>query len=176
MFLFFDPQNDQKWLHNLGIVLAVEFPNSSQIDIQEDRLAHAIRDYKAGGKPKISAEDLFIHLRFAVTAQHNGGNDAVYELRAYIAGLKMVDPLTGNITFPDNPPRLAVNGQELKDKTIEPETAQDGNEKTEIAQDGNEKKEIAQDGNEKKEIAQAGNKKNKRSKRGRDTFSLADIL
>ena len=41
----------------------------------------------------------------------------------------MVDPLTGNITFPDNPPRLADNGEELKDNTIEPETAEDDNEK-----------------------------------------------
>lgn len=78
--------NDLKWLPETGIKLKDEFPNSSFRDIQfagPRLLGSRIAEYLR--KQQISASDLFNMLRFNVKGQHNGGNDATWELRAYLA-------------------------------------------------------------------------------------------
>jgi hypothetical protein len=63
----------------------------------------------------ISAEDMYKHLRFAPHSLHNGGNDAVWELRAWIAGHVLTDSVTGKAYIPDDAPTLGKNGEVLSE-------------------------------------------------------------
>ncbi|EXJ56449.1 hypothetical protein A1O7_06793 [Cladophialophora yegresii CBS 114405] len=83
VFLFFDTTNDVTWLEGLGIDLKREFPNSDTYDIQCLDLAMMLAQRR--GRVRVSAQRVLDYLGFATTHKHNGGNDAVYELRAFIA-------------------------------------------------------------------------------------------
>ena len=83
VWMFFAMQHDIQWLDEMGIDLGAEFPNSEFLDIQWSPVARKIK----GRKSQCSASDLFYALGVPVTFAHNGGNDAVYELRAYLAEL-----------------------------------------------------------------------------------------
>lgn len=83
IWVFFGGSNDEIWLSQLGIDLTAEFPNSETRDLQWGRIGQYLaRLYR---KPQISASDLFDWLGFDVSGQHNGGNDATWELRAFLA-------------------------------------------------------------------------------------------
>ncbi|KAK5061001.1 hypothetical protein LTR84_007542 [Exophiala bonariae] len=88
VWVFFADANDRTWLEELGISLEDEFPNSRRQDIQNNgpnnlarRIAHRT------GKPQIGAPVLFrfLGLDCDIEGLHNGGNDATWELRAYLA-------------------------------------------------------------------------------------------
>ncbi|OCT49942.1 hypothetical protein CLCR_07472 [Cladophialophora carrionii] len=115
VFLFFDQQNDLRWLQGLGIDLSTEFPNSRIIDIQRGPLAAAIGE-RMRGKAKISAEDMYKYLRFETVHMHNGGNDAVWELRAYLAELTLTDPQTHETRIPDEATTLNKDGVVVKEE------------------------------------------------------------
>ena len=83
VWMFFAMHHDVQWLNEMGIDLRGEFPNSEFLDIQWSPVACKIK----GRKSQCSASDLFHALGVPVTFAHNGGNDAVYELRAYLAEL-----------------------------------------------------------------------------------------
>jgi hypothetical protein len=85
IWVFFGGSNDQIWLSELDIKLTAEFPNSEIHDLQRGRLARYLGWLH--WKPQISADDLFDRLGFDVSGQHNGGNDATWELRAFLAEL-----------------------------------------------------------------------------------------
>ena len=87
VWLFFSGSNDQIWLGGLDIDVEEEFPNSEVHDMQHGTLGRLLgRQHR---KPQIGARDLFARLGFVVSGQHNGGNDAVYELRAFLAELAL---------------------------------------------------------------------------------------
>ena len=112
IFLFFDDTNDLKWLRGLGIDLDVEFPNSRTWDIQQIGFPGAIA--RARHLNGISAHEMFDRLRFQLIKAHNGGNDAVYELRAYIAGLLLKN---GEIPISTGRALLDIHGDVIEEKT-----------------------------------------------------------
>lgn len=82
-WVFFAGYNDKTWLSSLDIHLTEDFPNSCVEDLQRGDLSRSIA--RSMGKPHISAGDLCASLGLPMTGRHNGGNDAVWELRAYLA-------------------------------------------------------------------------------------------
>ncbi|KAJ9615044.1 hypothetical protein H2200_001118 [Cladophialophora chaetospira] len=110
IFLFFDDRNDCDWLQSLGIDLSKELQNPRIIDIQDGSLADRIA-YRLG-RDKISASNIMSYLRFATSHCHNGGSDAVYELRAFIAEQTLKDS-NGNTYIPDirTHPQLDIDGK-----------------------------------------------------------------
>lgn len=85
IWVFFGGSNDQIWLSELDIRLRAEFPNSEIRDLQHGGLAQHIG--RVLEKRQIAAHDLFNWLDFDIQGQHNGGNDATWELRAFLAEL-----------------------------------------------------------------------------------------
>jgi hypothetical protein len=121
-FLFFDCRNDIKWLDELDISLKTEFPNSCVVDIQD----HPYSTSLAGHRQQISASTLFRNLRFKTQNCHNGGNDAVWELRAYLAILTFDDP-----NRPSYDTILDLHGNSVVDanwdaETVDPWAVYDG--------------------------------------------------
>lgn len=84
-FLFFDSNNDLLWLRQLGINLLESFPGSTIVDTQRIPLIRSLGLQL--GKTQPAAEDMYEMLGMEIKGGHNGGNDAVHELRAYLAGL-----------------------------------------------------------------------------------------
>ena len=118
VFVFFDSHNDEKWLHSLDIDLSSEFPNSRTVDIQRVGIASQITFTMS--RDKIGASHLFSRLGFVTTHAQNGGNDAVYELRSYIAGL-----LSGG-NIPDyNVSTLDIHGEVVEEAVGAPVVSDD---------------------------------------------------
>ena len=89
VFAFFSGHGDMEWLSGLGINLKQEFPNSDTIDIQNGYISRTIGDWL--GKSQTGAKDLFEYLGIPISNTHVGGNDAVFELRAWLATLALMD-------------------------------------------------------------------------------------
>ncbi|ETN44369.1 uncharacterized protein HMPREF1541_10549 [Cyphellophora europaea CBS 101466] len=108
-FVFFAQANDLIWLAELGVNLQVEFPNSEIIDLQRQPLASAIAYSR--GHPQIGAASLFRRLGMETKYEHNGGNDAVYELRALLAEM-VLTPEQRQLAFEEgqNLPLLDMDG------------------------------------------------------------------
>jgi hypothetical protein len=96
IFLFLGGANDKIWLAQMGIHLTSLFPNSEYRDIQEDPLVQAL-GYTLE-KPLVGAKTVLLHLGLNAIRKdvgweadnaHNGGNDAVHELQAYLALLAL---------------------------------------------------------------------------------------
>ncbi|KAK5946472.1 hypothetical protein PMZ80_000615 [Knufia obscura] len=85
VFIYFARVNDQIWLSQHDTDLIGAFPNSTTIDIQQTFPSTTIA--RNLGKPQCSAGDLLEKLGNPTASRHNGGNDAFYELQAYLAGL-----------------------------------------------------------------------------------------
>lgn len=101
-FLYFDKTFDMQFLHDANVFLAEEFPNHEVIDTQLVGAAAVIGKYL--GKSRASAEAVYDHLgvptrlydnaykraHFA-NKQHNAGNDAVFQMQSWVAGLCLQD-------------------------------------------------------------------------------------
>ena len=83
IFVYFASRGDIRWLHNLGIDLPKEFPNNSTVDLQRGTIGRLVS--KRLSKSQCSADDYITTLGLETTEAHNGGNDAVHELRAFLA-------------------------------------------------------------------------------------------
>ena len=83
IWLTFGGSNDRIWLGEIDVDLFEEFPNSQYFDLQRSRASRTFA--RALMKPVCSAADLFASLGLNVTGHHNGGNDATWELRAFLA-------------------------------------------------------------------------------------------
>ncbi|KPI34376.1 NADPH-dependent 1-acyldihydroxyacetone phosphate [Cyphellophora attinorum] len=83
VFVFFAKGNDLRWLAPLGIDLLAEFPNSTIVDCQWGPIGNVISRNRH--KPQCNAGDYIEGLGIDHTGSHNGGNDAVHELRAFLA-------------------------------------------------------------------------------------------
>ena len=95
VWVYFAKSNDELWLRELGINLHEEFPNSYTVDMQNRTISRVL-----GGqlrKPQISASDLFAALGIQTRNTHNGGQDAVFELRAYLADMALTDDQVDSI-------------------------------------------------------------------------------
>lgn len=82
-WVYFAGYNDKTWLSSLDIDLTGDFPSSYVEDLQRGELSRSIA--RSMDKPNISAGDLCASLGLPMTGRHNGGNDAVWELRAFLA-------------------------------------------------------------------------------------------
>lgn len=82
-FIFFDDKQDRKWLQQAGIRLENMYPNCGGIDIQQDSAGQIITAIT--GKQQCGAADLYSYLGIPTSYRHNGGNDTVYEMQAFIA-------------------------------------------------------------------------------------------
>ncbi|KAJ9615033.1 hypothetical protein H2200_001107 [Cladophialophora chaetospira] len=92
VFLFYAAGQDRSWLKGLNIDLEREFANMEIVDSQLEFPAWHICRRINNGAPgfQLSAEKLYSHLGFLTgEGMHNGGNDAVWELRAYLASLTL---------------------------------------------------------------------------------------
>ncbi|OCT49399.1 hypothetical protein CLCR_11318 [Cladophialophora carrionii] len=75
-------------------------------------------DFGRTTRRRVSAQTLFDHLRFTTTNVHNGGNDAVYELRAYIAQETLRDHL-GEVRMSRlDLPLLGVHGEVVEESPV----------------------------------------------------------
>jgi hypothetical protein len=101
--MFYDSRNDLKWLKSLGIDFKEEFPASGLIDIQKDRIPMSVAEglEEAIGKdfPRLGARRLYEALGFQIDNAHNGGNDAMYELRAFLAGKVLTSTQLDTIAY-----------------------------------------------------------------------------
>ena len=82
-FLFFDSGNDVKWLNELGFDLESQFPDHQMIDIQREPLATMLAQER--GISQLGAKADLHALGMEIVRPHNGGNDAMYELRGMLA-------------------------------------------------------------------------------------------
>lgn len=94
VFLFFDNRNDIKWLRDSGLDLRREFPNSEPRDIQQGALpvqVARLRTMATGNQHnRCSAKAWFEALVFQAEKLHNGGNDAMFKLRGFLAGMMLM--------------------------------------------------------------------------------------
>lgn len=115
VFVFFAGDGDLKWLRNLGIDLTEEFPNSSIVDLQRSFVAW--KTAQVLKKSQCSFGDYMYALGLENPGAHNGGNDAVHGLQAFLAELalssKQYDKLYGGGTLP----MLVEEEQELESQT-----------------------------------------------------------
>ena len=79
-FLFFDKRNDLIWLKEHDVDLLAMFPNCRVVDIQQSKAARTIAMHL--GHSRLGATNLFHYMGIPIHCQHNGGNDAVFELQA----------------------------------------------------------------------------------------------
>lgn len=92
VFLFYARSNDLIWLVENGIVLEDEFENFDIIDIQKCRPAITIaRVQGAHGVPHLGARHLYPAIGIPTENKHNGGNDAAFELQAWLAESTMTE-------------------------------------------------------------------------------------
>ncbi|KAK5092761.1 hypothetical protein LTR24_004953 [Lithohypha guttulata] len=102
VFLYFDQTFDMQFLNEANVFLNDEFPNHVVIDTQLVGAAAVIGKHL--GKSRASAEAVYDHLGVPTTLydnaykcghvankQHNAGNDAVFQMQAWIAGLCLQD-------------------------------------------------------------------------------------
>lgn len=87
IFLFFAQANDMMWLSENGVELQQAFPNSEIIDIQRCRSAVTLA--KIYHKQHLGARDLYPAIGIPTENKHNGGNDAAFELQAWLAESSM---------------------------------------------------------------------------------------
>ena len=85
VFLYFCCANDRIWLAEHNVNLSKTYPNSEEINIQVTGVGNTITSLTR--KPQCSAYNLFSYLGVPTAHAHNGGNDAAFELQAWVAGL-----------------------------------------------------------------------------------------
>jgi hypothetical protein len=102
VFMFYDSSNDIKWLRSLNIDFQHEFPGSEVLDIQKVDVPNAIArglEYATSNRhAQVVASKLYRALGFAIENAHNGGNDAMYGLRAYLAGMVLTTTQYGQLS------------------------------------------------------------------------------
>jgi len=102
VFLYFDKTFDMQFLHEANVSLTEEFPNHEVIDTQLVGAAAVVG--KCLGKSRASAEAVYDCLGVPTTLYdnahkkghvanklHNAGNDAVFQMQAWVAGLYLQD-------------------------------------------------------------------------------------
>ncbi|KAK5946473.1 hypothetical protein PMZ80_000616 [Knufia obscura] len=89
IFLFFDYNNDLKWLAEHGVNLSARFPNSEIVDIQKCGFSQIVANNL--NQSQLGCRNLLLYLGLPSEKKHNGGNDAVFEMQGWIAGLCFTD-------------------------------------------------------------------------------------
>ena len=102
IFLYFDTRSDMQFLRLANVSLTEEFPNSEVVDTQMVGAA-AVIAWKTG-HPRAPAAMVYDHLGVPTVAGkgnlkpghvanklHNAGNDAVFQMQAWTAGLCLKD-------------------------------------------------------------------------------------
>lgn len=121
VFVFFAGKNDLRWLANLGIHLTREFPNSSIVDLQLSFRARQVAKYL--NKPQCSFDDYMAALGLENTGAHNGGNDAVHGLRAFLAEIALTAEQSDTIYDGGYLPRLIEEEIPAEEKEIDPSSS-----------------------------------------------------
>jgi hypothetical protein len=105
-FTFFDCHKDLMWLASLGIDLSRDFPISAIFDWKNTNISLSGFHH--------CANDLMRKLHFESTHLYSGIDDAVAELRAYLANVALKDPVTGAQRFPRDALWLDDHGKILE--------------------------------------------------------------
>lgn len=113
VFVFFACRNDLRWLANLGIDLTGEFPNSCIVDLQRSFVARSTADEL--NKAQCSFDDYMSTLNLNNPGAHNGGNDAVHGLQAFLAEIAMTADLHDK-TYDGGSPELPIKEEESSDE------------------------------------------------------------
>lgn len=115
IFVFFAGDGDRKWLRNLGIDLSEEFPNSSIVDLQRGFVAR--KTGRVLNKSQCSFGDYMHALGLENPGAHNGGNDAVHGLQAFLAELALNPVQHDKLYGGDTLPMLIEEEQDLEAQT-----------------------------------------------------------
>jgi hypothetical protein len=104
VFVFFAKGNDLRWLAPLGIDIREEFPNCTIVDCQKGPIGNIVS--RNLYKPQCCAGDYIEALGIDHTGAHNGGNDAVHELRAFLAECALDEEQHASVLDGNSLPRL----------------------------------------------------------------------
>jgi len=87
IFLYFDCRNDVKWLREHNVDLPARFPNSEVIDVQRCDFTGVVAALL--NRSRLGCRNLLTYLGLPSEKKHNGGNDSVFEMQAWLAGLSL---------------------------------------------------------------------------------------
>ena len=141
VFVFHATNSDLKWLETLGIYLQQEFPNCTILDTQHSPVAKQTSQDVYGDRNKLCKAEYYEGvLGVNTTGAHNGGNDAVHELKAFLAEWALTEEQRAQVYNKKDLPVMEEPAQVLELVAAAKSRLQDAREKQAAATNANTKR------------------------------------